>query len=100
MSFLSPAVSLGRDGTADKATHREDSSVLTVQIAPASRVGEASDDDQRAVHPLMCTTARRATRGNDEEFRHATGLASGSAPKLAGAFPHICGRLDAAQGVL
>ncbi len=95
-------MSLLRDGTADKATHREDSSVLTVQIAPASRVGakEASNDDQRAVHTLMCTTVRRATRGNDEDFRRATGLASGSAPKLTGAFPHICGRLDAAEGVL
>jgi hypothetical protein len=95
-------VSLGRDGTADKATHREDSSVLTVQIAPASRVGakEASDDDERAVHPLMRTTDRRATLGIDEGFRHATGLASGAAPKLTGAFPHLCGRLDAAQGVL
>jgi len=102
MSLSDRTVSLGRDGTADKAALGEDSSVLTVQIAPAPRVGakEAPDDDQRAVHPFMCTMARWATRGIGEDFRHATGLASGPAPGLTGAFPHPYGQLDAARGVL
>jgi hypothetical protein len=80
MSLSGQAVSVGRDGTADKPTHGEDSSVLTIQIAPAPRVGakEAPDNDQRAVHPLMCTTG----------------------PGLTGAFPHPYRQFDAPRGVL
>jgi hypothetical protein len=72
---------------------------MTVQIAPAPRVGakEVPDDDQRAAHPFMRTMARWATRGLGEDFRLAMGLAS---PGLTGAFPHTNGQLDAARGVL
>jgi hypothetical protein len=76
--------------------------VMTVQIAPAPRVAakEVPDDHQRAAHPFMRTMARRATRGLGEDFRHAMGLASGSALGLTGAFPHPYGQLDVARGVL
>jgi hypothetical protein len=101
MSLSGRAVSLGRNGTADKAALGEDSNVLTVPIAAAPRVGaeEVPDDDQRPVHPFMCTMVRWATRGIGEGFRHATGLASGPAPGLTGAFPPPYRELDAARGV-
>jgi hypothetical protein len=102
MSLSGQAVSLGRGRAADKAALGEDSSVSMVKIAPASRVGakEVPDDDQRAVHPFMCTMARWATRGIGEDFRHAMGLASGPAPGLTGACQHPYGQPDAARGVL